>query len=68
MRICNPYLLRYSRLEDQITILNLVYPGHTLVVGKKWFQKVVEHGLLDDCCFNMSVVNCMFNPPFPELL
>ena len=68
MQISKPYMLMFSRLEDQVTIFNLVYPGKTLVVSKKWFQKLVEHELVDDCCFHMCVVNKKFNPLIPTLL
>ena len=68
MRIFKPYMLIDSRLEDQVTIFNLVFPGKTLVVSKKWFHKLVEHDLLDDCCFHMRVVNKKFNPLIPTVL
>lgn len=68
MRIFKPWLLTNSRLEDQITCLNLVYAGKTLHVSSKWYQKCVEHGFLDDCCFNLVVEKYMFNPQIPTEL
>lgn len=65
MRISKPWLLTNSRLEDQITIFNLVYQGKTLHVGRAWYNKAVEHGYLDDICFNLVVEKFMFNPNYP---
>lgn len=68
MRIYKPWLLTHARLEDQITVLNLVYPGKTLHVGRKWYQKCVEHGLIDDMCFHLVVEPFKFNPSIPTEL
>lgn len=68
MRIVKHWLLRKSSYGDQITILNFVYPGQTLFVGKLWYKVIVHLGLLDDCCFNLRVINKTFNPPYPEKL
>lgn len=58
-------MLKSQRLDNAITCLNLVYPGKTFLVSKKWYQKAVEHGYLDDCCFNIVVSSYMFNPLYP---
>ena len=68
MRIYKPQMLNAQHLDDAITCLNLVYPNRTLLVSKKWYLKAVEHGYLDDCCFNIVVSNKMFNPLIPQLL
>lgn len=68
MRIYKPQMLSEGRLDDQITCLNLVYPNRTFYVSKKWYQKAVQHGYLDDLCFHIVVSKHMFNPLIPQLL
>lgn len=68
LTVPKPWLLHnQTNIEDQITVLNLCYPGRTLTVGLKWYRQCVELGYLDDCDFNIRVSLSMFNPPYPEL-
>lgn len=68
MKNYKPQPLHAQRLDNAITCLNLVYPGKTFYVSKKWYYKALEHGYLEDCCFNIVVSNNMFNPLNPQLL
>lgn len=68
MRKLQPKLLIRSRLEDQITVMNLAYPGETFLVSKKWFCDVVDLDYFDDCVFNIRVSKFKFNPLISERL
>lgn len=57
--------LYQSKMDDLITILNLVYPGETLYVCRSWYKKMLDKGYLDDLCFNLVIVNNKFNPRIP---
>lgn len=68
MRKIDTKLLIRSRLEDQITVMNLAYSGETFLVSKKWYRNALNLDFLDDCVFNIRVSNYMFNPLIPQKL
>lgn len=67
MKKIRPNYLTYKQCVNIVTCLNLkcaFSPYFAVILSRKLFQKLVEHDLVDDCCFNFNVASS-WHVPFP---
>lgn len=62
--------LTYKQVVNIVTCLNLRLahsPITAVIFSRKLYKKLVEHDLVDDCCFNFIVAS-FWHVPFPYSL